>query len=168
MHLSDKDNKVLSPIITRLSKKYVNGDVFPPHISICSPVVLEVERAKEIVDSCVENTKKFNVKKDSIKYADKWSKALFIQLKESEALSKISAFLSEHFQPDSPPYRLDPHISLLYKEGLKSDEKQKVASKLHLPSGYTVSSLALVSPGEDVKDWRDYGKWEVIYEKGLR
>ncbi len=167
MHLSKQDNKILSPIISRLSKKYVNGNIFPPHISVSLPVQIELEVAKRIIDACVGNIQKFEVEMHSIRYSDKWSKTLFIQIKESKTLSNISNCLSKRFDLDSAN-SLDPHISLLYKKGVKGEDKKKLVDKLKVPKKYTVSNCALVYPGNNVNNWRDYSKWKVVYEKELK
>lgn len=151
-----------------LSKKYVNGDVFPPHISISTPVQIELEKAKSIIDACVENVQKFEIEMSSICYSDKWSKTLFIQLKESKTLSNIGSCLNKRFGLDSTANSSNPHISLMYKEGLTEESKKKLADKLEVPKKYTVSSCALVYPGNNPTNWRDYGKWKVVYEKELK
>ncbi len=168
MHLSDSNNKKLSPIIALFSEKYVNGDVFPPHISVSNPVQIELKEAKRIIDVCVGDMHKFEVEIDSIRYSDKWSKTLFIQIKNSPNLSKISKCLNSHLKPDLPPYPLDPHISLLYKEGVGEEDKKSLVGELKVPKIYTVSSCALVYPGNNINNWRDYDKWEVVYEKELK
>ncbi len=58
------------------------------------------------------------------------------------------------------PYLLNPHISLLYKEGLPTQEKLK------LPEKYLVSSIALVTR-VNTTDPNDYGNWKVVFEKEL-
>jgi len=168
MHLSRQNNKILSPIISRLSKKYVNGDIFPPHISVCKPAYIELEEAKRIVNDCVGNIQKFKVEMDSIRYSNKWSKTLFIQIKESKTLSNISDCLNERFGLDLPTHSFSAHISLLYKEGIKEENKKKLVDELKVPKKYTVSSCALVYLGNNVNNWRDYSKWKIVYEKELR
>lgn len=167
MHLSDSNNKKLSPIIAGLSEKYVNGDVFPPHISVCNPVQIELKEAKRIIDVCVGGMHKFEVEMDSIHYSDKWSKTLFIQIKNNPNLSKISKCLSSYLSPGLPP-PLDPHISLLYKEGVDEKDKKNLVGELKVPKKYIVSSCALVYPGNNINNWRDYSKWKIVYEKKLK
>jgi 2'-5' RNA ligase len=167
MHLSKKDNKFLSPIIYRLSKKYVNGDIFPPHISVSSYAQIELDEAISSAVKCVEGMKKFEVEQDSIKYSDMWHKTLYIQLKNNPDLIKINNFLNKTFGESQPPYLFNPHISLLYKEGLDMKEKDHLAKKIKVPNKYLVSSLAVVT-SENKNDTRDYGSWKVVFEKELK
>lgn len=167
MHLSDKDNKKLSPIIAKLSKKYANGDIFPPHISANSAALLGLEEAKKAAIDCIKGVRKFEVEMVSIQYSEKWSKTLFIKVKDDPNLTKISKCLSKTFRKDLTPYLLSPHISLLYKEGMSSKEKRSLANKLKVPKKFLVSSIAVVTTG-NVNDWRDYGNWKIVFEKELK
>ncbi len=70
MHLSKKDNKLLSPIIKKLSEKYLNEYTFPPHITISSWAQIEQDEAIDAALKSIEGIKKFEVKMDSIKYSN--------------------------------------------------------------------------------------------------
>ena len=166
MHLSKKDNRLLSPIVKRLSQKYVNGDTFPPHISVSSYAQIELDEAINASIKCIEGMRKFEVEKDSIKHSSLWHKTLYIQIKDNPNLTKISNSLNKTFGSDKSPYDLNPHISLLYKEGLSAKEKDRLAKKLKVSEKYLVTSMAVVT-SENKNDPRDYGSWRVVFEKEL-
>jgi hypothetical protein len=166
MHLSKKDNKFLSPIIKKLSEKYVYGDIFPPHISVSTYHRIELEEAMLSATKCIKGTKKFEVEKDSIRYSDLWHKTLYLQLKNDPNLVKINNCLNKTFGKAQSPYLFNSHISLLYKEGLAVKEKNYLAKMLKVPRKYIVSSIAVVV-AENKNDPRDYGCWKVVFEKEL-
>jgi len=166
MHLSENDNKKLSPIILKLSRKYVNGDVFPPHISVNGGARMELAEAKKAAIECVKGIPKIEVETSSIQYSDKWIKTLYIQIKENPDLIKISKRLDKIFRKDKPPYLLNPHVSLLYKDGMSALEKRELAAKIKVPNKFLVSSIAVVT-SENVNDPKDYGAWKVVCEKEL-
>ena len=166
MHLSKKDNKLLSPIVKKLSEKYVNGDIFPPHISVSSYASIELDEAISASIKCIKGLKKFEVEKDSIKYSSMWHKTLYIQIKDNPNLTMISNSLNKTFGRSESPYTLNPHISLLYKEGLSAKEKGRLTKKLKVSEKYLVSSIAVIT-SENKNDARDYGSWKVVFEKEL-
>ena len=167
MHLSQKDNRKLSPIISRLSRRYDKGDTFAPHISVNDGSLLELDEAKKVANDCIKEVHKFKVEVDSIQYSDKWHKTLYIQIKNHPSLTKISKRLNKTFRKGKTPYSLNPHISLLYKKGLTNKEKKNIADKLEVPKIYLVSNIAVVTVG-NVDDWKDYGNWKIVYEKALK
>ena len=88
MHLSKKDNKLLSPIVKRLSRKYVNGDVFPPHISVSSYAQIELDEAISASIKCIEGMKKFEVEKDRL--------AKKLKVSEKYLVTSIAVVTSEN------------------------------------------------------------------------
>ena len=106
MHLSKKDNRLLSPIVKRLSQKYVNGDTFPPHISVSSYAQIELDEAINASIKCIEGIRKFEVEKDSIKPSTLWHKTLYIQIKNNRNLTMISNRLNKTFGSGESPYLL--------------------------------------------------------------
>ena len=167
MHLSGSDNDILGPIIKKLSIKYASGDIFPPHVSVNGAAKLDIDVAIRSATLSIKGINKFKVKVDSIRYSEKWAKTLFIQLKKNRNLENISKKLNITFRKGKKPYILDPHISLLYKEGLDKKIKRKLAQKIIVPNVFTVTSMAVITPG-NVNDWRDYKNWKIVYEKELK
>lgn len=167
MHLSEKDNQQLLPIISRLSNKYVNGVTFPPHISVNDPAKIGLYKVKKVAIESVKGISKFKVELDSIQYSDKWSKTLYIQIKDDTHLTKTSERLNKTFRKNKTPYPLNPHISLLYKEGMSVEDKKMLVKRLILPKKYVVTSIAVVTPG-NINNWRDYGNWKIVFEKELK
>ncbi len=166
MHLSEKDNQQLLPIISRLSEKYVNGDTFPPHISVNSVARIELAEVKKAAIECIKGIPKIEVETSSIQYTDKWIKTLYIQIKENPDLIKISKRLDKIFRKDKSPYLLNPHVSLLYKDGMSTLEKRELVAKIKVPNKFLVSSIAVVT-SENINDPKDYGAWKVVFEKEL-
>src|SRR5687767_1203774 len=164
--LSENDNNKLTRILTELSKKYSNGDIFTPHISVNGSAQLPLTEAGKAATDAIEDIHKFEVQKESIKYSDEWSKTLYIQIKNNPNLTKISERLNKTFRKGKAPYTLDPHISLLYKEGLDNKVKENLALNLKVPDRYTVTSIAVATPGK-TDDWRNYRNWKIVYRKDL-
>ena len=167
MHLSEKDNKTLSPIISKLSKKYVNGDIFPPHISVNFSAQINISEAKRVAGKSIKGIHKFEVETHSTQYSSQWHKTLFIQLKENPFLTTISKRLDKTFMENRMPYILDPHISLLYKDGLSIQEKNELAKSLKVPNKFLVSGIAVVT-STNPNYPKDYGAWKIVFEKELK
>jgi hypothetical protein len=164
MYLSAKDNKKLLPTIQDLSNDYVNGDVFIPHISIYEAITTTYKEAAEAIDKSLKGFDEFEVQADGIDFEEKWSKTLFIKIKPHPVLTKISTRLGNFF---GKIYNLDPHISLMYKSGLQESRKAQIAQNITFSTVYKIVGGGLIDPNMKGKNWHDYARWTMVYQKPL-
>lgn len=162
--LSQKDREVVFPIITKLQKDYVGSPPFEPHVSIHTAVWTELENAIKVVEEATNGIKKFSVEKVGFGYQNRWSKILYIEIRENDLLNTLHEKIGNGFnQLDNRPYI--PHISLMYKNELAEDERNKIISGLDVPNKFQISGIEIAHSGNDDIEWRDYTKWKVVYHK---
>ena len=164
VYLSDQDSNDLLPIITRLQKEYSDSPPFQPHISVHTAINTDLPSAIEVIKRIATGIKQFSVEGEGFGYQDKWSKALYIKIKENEILSNIHNEIGTNLQSLDPrPYI--PHISLMYKDELSIRERVEIISKLKVPSTFGVKGIEIIGTDTPDTNWRDYSKWKVEYRK---
>lgn len=163
--LSRKDNKLLQPLIKKLSLIHSDGNKFIPHLSTTNSRLTTKGDAIRSIDKYFKKTKSFKIFTDKISYSKKWSKTLFIQIKDNHRLTKISSHFSIYLGSSHDQYIFNPHISLIYNEKLNTKTKIQIIKNLEIPKSFTISGTALVYPGNKNDKWRDYSKWKIVYKK---
>ena len=159
LSLSKKDNQVLDLIIQDLSNQLVDGNIFIPHLSITA-AKLTFDEGVELIDKYTEGFEPLEVEMEEVSYSENRSKTLFIQIKPSEHLNKLKSAFGNHLGD----FEFNPHISLMYKTGIDSAVKEEIVSDLIIPKSFTCTSCVLIGPN-NLGNWDDYSKWEVVYEK---
>lgn len=136
-----------------------------PHISVHTAINTDLSSsAIKVIEQIIIGIKQFSVKNAGFGYQDKWSKILYIKIKENEILKKIHNEISTEFQGFDPrPYT--PHISLMYKDELSTQERTEIISNLEVPSTFRVRGIEIISSDTTDSNWRDYSKWKVEYRK---
>lgn len=166
LFLAKRDRSILLPIISHLQSTYANSPEFEPHLSIHTAIRTERDTAIRAVDKVTNGIKRFIVKKESFGYQDKWYKILYIQISKNNTLDKLHAAIGNSLESlDNRPFI--PHISLIYKDELADDIRQKITNQLKVPDAYEIAGIEIVHPGTDDIEWRDYTKWNVIYRKSF-
>lgn len=162
--LSQKDREVIFPIITKLQMDYVGSPPFEPHVSIHTAVWTELENAIKVVEEVTSGIKKFSVDKVGFGYQNIWYKILYIEIRENDLLNSLHEKIGNGFnQLDNRPYI--PHVSLMYKNELAEDERNKIISGLDVPNQLQIAGIEIAHSGNDDIEWRDYTKWQVVYHK---
>lgn len=163
LFLSPNDNEALLPIITNLQKKHCSGPPFEPHLSIYHSVKMSsLAETISAVASATNNIKPFMVEADGIGYQEVWSKILYIKIKPNKILTTMRMDIGSELG-DKEIRAYTPHISLMYKDKIPSNERSEIISNLDLPNTYTVQGIQIVNPGTSNDDWRDYTKWKVMH-----
>jgi hypothetical protein len=102
-----------------------------------------------------------------ILYTDAFTKTLFVQFHPSALLSRMTETMRRlSAQPSA--YRLDPHLSLLYKD-MGNPEKQHLAATIQLPMSEVCGDAiwAIVSAGS-TRTAEDVKRWQVVCRHPLR
>jgi putative hydrolase of the HAD superfamily len=93
-------------------------------------------------------------------------KTLFIEFEEQPILRRIHGCLKEKCG-DLSPYRLAPHLSLLYAD-LPLKEKELLAGRITLDRDeLRFDQVKIVTPLNRAEGWRDTMQWRTIYRAGL-
>lgn len=141
----------LSEIIFKLAHKY-NSPVFQPHCTLIGKTDVSLPILKSAIINLVSNHKPIDVCPVKIGYTDYLWRALYIELKEKQVLTKWHEHLCNSL---SINYDKDffPHISLMYNS-VSVREKKKISGKLHLKSTYKNKSIQIIDCGDKIDDWR--------------
>lgn len=157
-------------IINDLAHKY-NTCSFAPHVTLYS--FNNNFNKEEIItglNNYFLNEKRISLEFDGIKYSDLFTKTLYCQLKMNEQIESLYQKTKKIFLKFGD-YQLNPHLSLIYKNNMSVDDKQKEIKKLtsFIPRRIIFDKLALIirdkgpiKKEEDVLDWREILKINLL------
>lgn len=86
-------------------------------------------------------------------------KSLYLQLSSSEELDRVFQKIKTGLGKYGD-YILEPHLSLLYKEGIEEEEKNKALNMITIPSKVTINRLALKVSGPQDDFGKDIYRWK--------
>ncbi|MBN1332019.1 2'-5' RNA ligase family protein [Candidatus Dojkabacteria bacterium] len=157
--------KNLRPIIQTLSNKFLGGEVFEPHISVNYPSYCELKDIVLKIEENFINQKQFTVNTEGIGMEDTWSKTLYVNIKMQKELININNKLKQIFpRKETPNEQFHPHMSLLYKQGLREKDKVLSIENISIPKRLQITSLAIIDPGIDNDNWKDFTQWKIPYK----
>ena len=144
-------------LIKELAQRYT-APVFEPHVTLCGGDLPEA-RAHEILRNlCIREPIELEI--TGIEHSEKYTKTLFVQFRTCQQIEALSAEIEKAAGSE---HKLNPHLSLLYKEMPKA-EKAEAARAISLPfERVTFESVtAVITPSpitnaEDVEAWRTLG-----------
>lgn len=142
-----------------LAQKF-SAPLFVPHVTLYS-ISMPAEKLTNIENSLKEiakDFKPFKLNVLSIKLIQTLFKSLFLQLESSKELTALYKKLTMVFA-EYAEYKLDPHLSLLYKEGLTKEEKTKSLKNISFPSQITFNKVALKISGQNDNFGKDIDRW---------
>jgi len=153
-------------IVDKLAKKY-GACSFIPHITLYG--FRDVTDPHDIVEfSRNIALKPFGLKPLEIKHSDKLTQTLFIRMEityelESNYLLYKSKFITDY------PNELNPHLSLMYKNRMESEDKEREAADITLPAKITFDTLQVIKRDKgSIKDELDVSEWIKVFERGLQ
>ena len=143
-------------IISDLAGRY-HAPVFEPHLTIH----VGADRgdvAKDAIENAARECKFIRLTKVGIHHSQEFIKTLFVQFALSAELQAINERIRSAAD-DSCHYKLNPHLSLLYKK-VTTASRSELAASINLPfpevTFDTIKALRCVSPTKsalDVKAW---------------
>ncbi len=153
-----------SELITKLASRF-EAPVFEPHVTIqvANNTSGDVEA---ILDKALTKQSPYRLFVRGLKYSDEFTRTLFVEFEPDARLAQLSDFLRR--ASVSPiDYRLNPHLSLLYKD-LDTETKRELADSISLPFDEIVFDRvkAVVIPAE-IRSRADVEAWRVIAERTL-
>lgn len=149
-------------IINNLAKKYKSYS-FEPHITLYH--FENDQHQKEIINLLEKNfanTKKISVEFEKLDYLDIFTKTLYCQMKFNKELINLYQKAKNVFSKFSD-YQLNPHLSLIYKNRMKIEDKEKEIKKLTplIPKKIAFDKLALIIREKgSIKEEKDVLEWQ--------
>jgi 2'-5' RNA ligase len=159
---SEDDRAPFDDVINRLANKY-DSIPFIPHITIWGAITAPIEVVEEASSQAIEGINPFTVEIEKLDYSEEWSKTLFAQLLMNENLEKIYKRLSDRLN-NYTPYKLNPHLSLVYKEEMTELEKKTEIANIKLPKEFQVDRIVVTLPQDPVRKWKNISKWQTPIE----
>lgn len=156
---SELESKSLSQEMRNLARKFDAPD-FEPHITLYSTKIPaeNLTTLKENLRSRIKDFKLLALNVLGIGQNGTLFKSLFLQLQNSKELNglyeTIKAILGKYGE-----YEIDPHISLLYKEGLSAEEKTKSIENSKFGSEIKFDKVAIKVSGPHDNFGKDISKW---------
>jgi hypothetical protein len=99
-------------------------------------------------------------------YTDAFTKTLFVQFHPSELLSRMTETM-RHLSARPSAYRLDPHLSLLYKH-MERQDKERLATTIELPmSEVSFEAVWANASAGGTRTAEDVEGWQIVCRKGL-
>lgn len=150
---------VLSEVIKNLSAKF-EAPEFQPHLTLYSANV-PAENLTSLKENLKIQVKDFSsVRLDVLAIGQNGTlfKTLFLQLQNSKELNdlyKIAGSVMDKYGN----YEIDPHVSLLYKEGLTSEEKTESIESINFSKEIKFNKAAIKVSGKNDNFGKDISKW---------
>lgn len=154
----------LRDTIEKLASKY-GSYAYIPHITIYyladSMKPAEVVR---VVKQEVSRTKPIEVEAARIEYSDVFTETLYIQYRKNKRLSELHERLYKRFSK-AYKFKLNPHLSLLYKNGMLEEDKRMEAEQISYPKTLELNRImVIVKEGSAIAEEKDVLDWKLVYE----
>lgn len=155
----------LQKIIDELARKY-KACSFIPHITAYYlDASMKPEEVIAVVDTKTKDLQPFTIEAEGIIYSDIFTKTLYLQYQISETLQKLYQRLKSRFQ-SAYDYSLSPHISLIYKNGISTQDKEYEKQRIQYPQTLALDRIMVITKkGETIVKEQDVLDWKIAYEK---
>ncbi|HEY7711701.1 MAG TPA: cyclic phosphodiesterase-like protein [Candidatus Entotheonella sp.] len=127
---AEEDRLIFEAIIARLAQAY-DAPVFAPHVTLYAGEYADHEDPGAILQQAIQGMDSVELTVDSIRTTRAFTKTLFVQFAPSEPLNTFSDRIRQLSVTPSD-YRLDAHLSLLYKH-MPAADQQRAATGISLP-----------------------------------
>ncbi|MBO0696693.1 MAG: 2'-5' RNA ligase family protein [Verrucomicrobia bacterium] len=152
-------------VIDDLARRY-DAPQFEPHVT----VYVGVDRADSVDDVLSEarrGCERIVLKALEVSGSSEFIKTLFVQFDGTTQLQRLNQTIRMAAQ-DSSAYRLDPHLSLLYKT-VSDQDRRSLMRSIEVPfSEVTFDSLKAVRCISPTQSRADVEAWRVVAEGHLR
>ena len=154
---SESAHSFFEAIINDLAGRY-DAPVFEPHVTIYVGAD-RADAAEEALGNAARLFKRTGLTPIGINQSNEFIKTLFVQFAMSAELQRINDSIREAAN-DSSPYKLKPHLSLLYKKLAAASRWQLAASisvQLSEVTFDAIKAVRCVSPTQsraDVESWQ--------------
>ena len=154
---SESAHSFFQTIINDLARRY-DAPVFEPHVTIYVGAD-RPDATEEALRNAARLFKRTGLKPIGIDQSNEFIKTLVVQFAMSAELRRINDSIHEAANGSSP-YKLKPHLSLLYKK-LAAASRRQLAASISVPLSEvafdTIKAVRCVSPTQsraDVESWQ--------------
>ena len=147
----------LEKVIVDLARRY-NGPVFEPHLTVHVEAD-GAESSEKIISKVACHREPIELEVLDVHHSDEFTKTLFVRLAPNTKLQQLHDMIRNAAQ-NSSEYRLEPHMSLLYKK-MPLLKRRELAESIKLPFSRAIfdslKALRCTSPTlnrTDVEAWR--------------
>ena len=162
---AEGDRLIFEAMIARLAQAY-DAPVFAPHVTLYSGEYADHEDPGVILQQAIQGMDSVELTVDAIRTTSAFTKTLFVQFAPSEPLNTLSDRIRQLSATPSD-YRLDPHLSLLYKHMPEADQ-QRAAETISLPqTQVSFDAVAGNVSSTPTRTRDDVERWEMRWCKSL-
>ena len=160
-----EDKLILENIIKSLAEKY-NSYPFLAHMTIYSRIPTSEAIVIKAVKESLSGIKPFQIEVDKLDYSDLFTKTLYIQFKNNPTLKKIYSSLFNNLNK-YVDYTFNPHMSLIYKNNMPFEEKEKIITNIKLNRRVIFDRCVIIGATKLLKEEKDVTDWQIAFEKDL-
>ena len=151
--------------INDLARRY-DAPLFEPHVTI-HVGANHIDAAEHALSKAARECQSVTVKALGIDYSDEFIKTLFVQFALNTKLQQLNAIVRSAAE-DSSDYKLNPHLSLLYKK-IPPVVRSELADSINVPfSEVTFNALQAVRCILPTQNRTDVEAWRAITRRLLR
>ncbi len=160
----EKDQAKLQKNIDLLARE-LDAPVFAPHLTLYSTILAEDEDPNALIRGLAKRFTHLKLHCGPTGHSGMLFKTLFIEFSYQQVASLATALRDRCRHQSS--YRLEPHLSLLYRS-LPGSTRDALAQRINF-AGRTIrfDSIAAVTPGFGNADFHDVGSWTVCGQEPL-
>lgn len=150
--------------IAELSEAH-GGPTFDPHVTVYAGEAPESPDPQRALDRISHRVRGFELAVAGVDGSQLWSRTLFVALQPDPVLDVMSQRAKAELGAASP-YRLDPHLSLAYRENMPWSAKASFRRTYAPPAPrLRFDGLRLVAAGPE--GWADVPAWRTVAEVEL-
>ena len=149
----------LEKVIVDLARRY-SGPVFEPHLTVHVGAD-SGESAKKVISKAALGCEPIELEVLDLYHSDEFTKTLFVRLAPNTKLQQLHDRI-RNAAWNSSEYRLEPHMSLLYKK-MPLLKRRELAESIKLPfSRIVFDSLKAVQCASPTLNRKDVEAWRVL------
>lgn len=150
--------------INLLAHKY-HSYPFVPHITVYHfGTTSLLDEITNFIDTKLTDIHPFSLEMDKIDYSDVFTKTLFATYKINSSLSHLYDTFHNQFKIISD-YALTPHLSMIYKNGMKNKDKEREIAGLNLPKKLIIDRLYVITKiSGSIKEEKDILLWNTAHK----
>jgi 2'-5' RNA ligase len=156
---SEPAHSYFQQIINDLARRY-DAPVFEPHVTVHVGAD-QADAAKEAIADSARECIPIRLTPIGIHESEEFVKTLFVQFAESADLRRINEIISNAAH-DSSQYKLEPHLSLLYKKMEAATRRELAASMKVALSEITFGAIKAVRCVSPTESRADVEAWHVV------
>jgi 2'-5' RNA ligase len=155
------DQTFYQELIELLAQTY-DAPTFVPHVTLYWGEYPDQTDFTRLIKSVTQGISSFHLQIDRVDYSDQLTKSVFVKFHPNSTVTKLCESLRQCSTHDSG-FRLDPHLSLIYKP-LREAQKQSLVSRIELSaSSVRFESVMVVMTPNQIETLEDITASTLLY-----